>query len=194
MLNRGMMTSDSGLWGTPTDFYEWLNKQFAFTVDVCALPTNAKHRRFWTPKDNGLAQSWEGETAFCNPEYGRGIGAWLDKGRESAIEERAVAAFLIPSRVDTDWWWTYVMSADGAAGKLRSSYYHEASRVLWLRWEGLTTGIYHHDKRIEFDGMQEGDGAPFPSSVVIHASPSRRPLATRPRLEPGQRWLVEGWP
>lgn len=194
-LNRGMLSSDSGTWGTPRDVYEWLNAQFAFTIDVCALPTNAKHKRFYSPKENGLAQSWEGETAYCNPEYGRGIGAWMKKSREECIEERAVVVDLVPSRVDTDWWQTYVMSADGRAGKLRSSHYNPRSRVLWLRWEGLITGVYHHDERIEFDGMDpDNDGAPFPSSIIIHASPSRRPPIASPRLKEGQRWLTEGWP
>ncbi|MFZ5440502.1 MAG: DNA N-6-adenine-methyltransferase [Myxococcota bacterium] len=194
-LNRSMLSSDSTLWGTPRDFYEWLAEQFAFTIDVCALPTNKKHRRFFSPADNGLAQSWEGETAWCNPPYGRGIGNWLDKGRDEAMHARALAVFLVPARPDTDWWNNFVMSHDGRAGRLLRSSYHVESRVLWLRWEALITGVYFHDERVAFEGMDsEDDAAPFPSAIIIHAHPSRRPPAQRPQLEEGQRLLTLGWP
>lgn len=192
-MNRALLTSDSGLWGTPRAFYEWLNSQLAFTIDVCALPTNTKHSRFFTPRDNGLAQSWEGETAWCNPEYGRGIGQWLLKARDEAMRARALVALLVPARVDADWWRVGVMSSDGAAGRLVRSWYDVESTVLWLRWEGLVTGVYFHDARLDFEGAAD-DGAPFPSAVVFHSSPSRRPAIERPVLEPGARWLTKGWP
>lgn len=191
-MNRALLTSDSAEWGTPRSFYEWLNAQLAFTLDVCAQATNAKHRRFFTPKDNGLSQSWEGETAWCNPVYGRAIGGWIDKARNEAMHHRALVTLLVPARVDTDWWQTFVMSADGKAGRLVRSWFDPESHVLWLRWEGLVTGIYFHDTRLVFEGAAD-DGAPFPSAVVFHASPTRRPIAA-PVLEPGQRWLTKGWP
>lgn len=192
-MNRALLTSDSSEWGTPREFFEYMNAQLAFTLDVCALPSNTKHSRFFTPKDNGLAQSWEGETAWCNPPYGRGIGQWLLKARDEAMRARALIALLVPARVDADWWRVGVMSSDGAAGRLVRSWYDVESTVLWLRWEGLVTGVYFHDSRIEFEGSSD-DAAPFPSAVVFHASPSRRPAIERPVLEPGARWLTKGWP
>jgi len=193
-MNRALLTSDSGLWGTPRAFYEWLNSQLAFTIDVCALPTNTKHSRFFTPKDNGLAQSWEGETVWCNPPYGHGrIGPWLEKARDEALFARALVTLLVPARVDSDWWQTFVMSADGGAGRLVRSWFDPESRVLWLRWAGLVTGVYFHDARLDFEGAAD-DGAPFPSAVVFHASPSRRPAIERPVPEPGARGLTKGWP
>lgn len=185
-MNRALLSSKSAEWGTPTPFYESLDALFAFTLDVCATHGNAKHPRYFTARDNGLAQSWEGETAFCNPPYGRGIGDWLRKGRDEAMHARALCAFLVPARVDTDWWHAFVMSYDGAPGRLRRSSLHEASRVLWLQREGLTTGVCFHDERIAFEGMTKDDAAPFPSAVVIHAHPSRRPAK--------KHGLTAGWP
>lgn len=187
-INRAMLSSDSAEWGTPRPFYEWLDRQFAFTVDVCASPLNYKHPRFWTRKDNGLAQSWEGETAWCNPPYGRVIGPWGEKARDAAMYERAISVLLVSSRVDTDWWNRYVMSTDRQAGRLLRSWYDDTVRVWWLRWEGLVTGIYHHDERLVFEGVKEADGAPFPASVVWHAHPSRRPAVVK------GDWLTRGWP
>lgn len=192
-MNRALLTSDSSEWGTPRDVFAWLNAQFAFTVDVCAVATNAKLPRFFSPRDNGLAQSWEGETVWANPPYGRGIGGWCSKLRDSCLYERAMGVLLIPARVDTEWWNLYVLSSDGKAGRLVRSWFDVESRVWWLRWEGLVTGVYFHDERIPFEGASD-DAAPFPSAVVMHASPSRRPAHQRPVLEDGFRWLTKGWP
>ena len=45
---------------TPQDFFNKLKDIFNFTLDVCALPDNAKCEKFYTPADNGLVQKWEG--------------------------------------------------------------------------------------------------------------------------------------
>jgi phage N-6-adenine-methyltransferase len=189
-----LVTSKADTWGTPVDFYEYLDRQFAFTIDVCALESNAKHPRFFSPKENGLVQSWAAETAFANFPYGRGIGQWIDKARDEAMLERALVVQLLPARVDTDWWRTFVMSADGAAGRLVRSEYDPAAGVLWLRWAGLITGVYFHSERLCFEGMADGrsDSAPFPSAIVIHSHPSRRPPA--PKLEPDELCLTTRWP
>lgn len=181
-MNRALLASGSDEWGTPRPFYEWLDAQLHFTVDVCASPTNRKHPRFWTRRDNGLVQSWEGETAWCNPPYGRAIGEWVRRARDAALRERAFAALLVPARVDTDWWRTYVMTGDRAAGRLVRSCYVPDTGVWWLRWEGLVTGIYHHPERLAFEGADTEDGAPFPSSVVLHLTPTRRPVVRRQGL------------
>lgn len=189
-MNRALLSSESTTWGTPRPFYDWVDRQFHFTIDVCATKDNAKHPRFFSPRDNGLSQSWEGETAWCNPPYGRGIGEWVDKSRDEAIFNRAISVLLLPARVDTDWWCTCVMSEDGRAGKLLRSGYDPHSRVLWLRWEGLLTGVYHHDRRLSFDGMAD-DTAPFPSSLVFHVAPSRsRPTSSAERDDAP---LTSGW-
>lgn len=189
-MNRSMLSSESTSWGTPRAFYDWLDRQFRFTLDVCATKDNAKHPRFFSPKDNGLSQSWEGETAFCNPPYGDAIAGWAEKCRDEALHNRAIVAMLVPSRVDTRWWAAFVMSEDKAAGRLLRSGYDPHSRVLWLRWDGLLTGVYHHDARLRFEGMST-DSAPFPSSVVIHASPGRsRPPSAAERDDAP---LLSGW-
>ncbi len=35
-------SSDSQTWATPQDFFDRLNAEFGFTLDVCALPESAK--------------------------------------------------------------------------------------------------------------------------------------------------------
>jgi hypothetical protein len=182
-----LLTSKSTEYETPGDFYEWLNSQFAFTVDVAANALNRKHPRFYGAKVDGLRQLWEGETVWCNPPYGKGIGAWLQKARSEAMLHRCLTCLLLPARVDAEWWRVGVMSDDASAGRLRHSEYSPASRVLWLRWEKLLTGVYFHDSRLTFG--EEKSAAPFPSAVVIHAHPSRRPVGRPVGVN-----IIERWP
>ena len=59
-MNDIMYSSKSELWGTPQQFFDELNKEFGFDLDPCALPSNAKCDRFFTPEEDGLAQNWGG--------------------------------------------------------------------------------------------------------------------------------------
>ena len=69
-MNRVLFSSKETVWSTPQDFFNKLNEEFDFTIDVCALPENAKCKRYFTPEDDALKQKWTG-TCFCNPPYGR---------------------------------------------------------------------------------------------------------------------------
>ncbi len=185
---------DNSRWGTPPEEFGWLDSLMGFTVDVAADAGNHKHPRYFDEQRNGLRQPWRGETFFCNPPYGDGIGHWFEKGKEECIFENAAGLFLVPARVDTRWWRKGVLQKDGEAGKLRSSRYVQETDVLWLRFERLVVGIYHHDQRITFEG-QRSDSAPFPSSMIIMAHPDRRPI--RPQPFEGSRafpTLTTGWP
>jgi len=68
-------------WGTPQDLFDALNKEFGFTLDPCANDSNHKCARYYTREQDGLAQSWAGETVFCNPPYSKrgGQAKWIEK-------------------------------------------------------------------------------------------------------------------
>lgn len=79
-------------WGTPQDLFDALNKEFNFTLDPCADDKNHKCDKYYTIEQDGLAQSWAGETVFCNPPYSRktktnaGQIAWVEKCYKEATE------------------------------------------------------------------------------------------------------------
>jgi phage N-6-adenine-methyltransferase len=97
-------------WATPAVLFAELQSEFKFTLDVCALPANAKCERFFSPSADGLKQQWTG-VCWMNPPYGRTIGRWVQKALESASEGVTVVC-LIPARTDTSWWHEYVTKAD----------------------------------------------------------------------------------
>jgi DNA N-6-adenine-methyltransferase (Dam). len=103
-------SSETDEWPTPQDFFDKLNEEFHFTLDVCATPENAKCPRYFTKSENGLLQKWEG-ICWMNPPYGREIGQWVKKAYESAIGGATVVC-LLPARTDTSWWHDYCMKGE----------------------------------------------------------------------------------
>lgn len=110
IINQGMFSSRTDNWATPQDFFDRLNAEFGFEVDVCALPSNAKCKKFYTPAMDGLKQDWKG-ICFMNPPYGREIAKWIKKAYESSLAGATVVC-LIPSRTDTGYWHQYCMKGE----------------------------------------------------------------------------------
>jgi phage N-6-adenine-methyltransferase len=133
--------SEKQTWGTPQEVFDAWDARFHFTVDVCALPENAKCVRYFTPDQDGLQQDWGGEVCWCNPPYGKAIAAWVRKAYE-ASKAGALVVCLLPSRTGPAWWQTYVLP------------YAE---------------IHYLPKRLRFVGARKN--APFDSAVAIFRPP-----------------------
>lgn len=55
-ITRGLMSSNTDMWATPQAFFDKMNKEFHFNLDVCATKENAKCARFYTAADDGLSK------------------------------------------------------------------------------------------------------------------------------------------
>lgn len=94
-------------WYTP----EWIFQALAtsFDLDPCSPgleKTFVPARKAYTKEDDGLSQPWHGHV-WCNPPYGRGIDAWMQR-----CAEHGDAIALVPSRTDTVWFQEMAESAD----------------------------------------------------------------------------------
>jgi len=99
-----------GVWGTPPDLFAYYDQEFHFTLDVCALPANARCPAYFSPADDGLRQSWSG-TCWCNPPYGHGqLKFWVKKAYQEA-QAGATVVMLIPARTNETWWHRYCLRA-----------------------------------------------------------------------------------
>src|SRR3712207_8982898 len=49
-------------------------------------------------KEDGLKQSWQGETVFCNPPYGKETKKWVVKAYEESKKPNTKVVMLIPAR------------------------------------------------------------------------------------------------
>jgi len=103
-------SSASDNWATPQDFFDKLNDEFGFTLDVCASAENAKCEKYFTKEDDGLSKVWEG-IVWCNPPYGREIGKWIKKAYQTGARGHVVV-MLIPARTDTAYWHDYVIEGE----------------------------------------------------------------------------------
>lgn len=74
-----MFSSKTEEWETPQHFYDALNAEFHFTLDVCSTDDNAKCEKHYTKAQDGLLQDWTGETVWCNPPYGREMPKWIER-------------------------------------------------------------------------------------------------------------------
>jgi phage N-6-adenine-methyltransferase len=101
--------TDEGV--TPQWLFDALDSEFGFTLGPCSTHENAKCKRHFTIKENGLLQDWSGETVFMNPPYGPQIGQWM---RKAYLESRkgAIVVCLVPARTDTKWWHSFAMRAE----------------------------------------------------------------------------------
>ena len=134
-----LFSSKEEKWATPQDFFDKLNDEFHFTLDAAASPDNAKCANYFTKEQDGLAQSWEGHTVWCNPPYCRKTGAWVKKAWEEHQRTGCTVVMLLPSRTDVRWFHDYIL------GK---------AEIRFIKG------------RLKFGGNK--NSAPFPSIVVIY--------------------------
>ena len=135
---KTMFSSKTEEWETPQDLFDYLDFQYSFTLDPCATSKSAKCEKYYTREDDGLSKSWEGESVFMNPPYGRDIKRWIKKAYEEGQKPNTMVVCLIPSRTDTKYWHKYCM---------------RAKTIMFVKG------------RLKFGGSQ--NSAPFPSAVVV---------------------------
>ena len=139
MNTKVLYSSKEEKWATPQDFFDKLNDEFHFTLDAAASPDNAKCPVYFTEEQDGLAQSWEGHTVWCNPPYCRKTGAWVKKAYEEHQRTGCTVVMLLPSRTDVRWFHDYIL------GK---------AEIRFIKG------------RLKFG--ENKNSAPFPSIVVIY--------------------------
>jgi phage N-6-adenine-methyltransferase len=140
VLNESLYSSGKSDWETPADLFLALDQEFHFDMDVCAMPSNAKCDRFFTPEQDALSREWAG-VVYMNPPYGRQIKVWISKAHTEAVARSVVSVCLVPVRTDTRWWHDHVMQA---------------------------TEIRLMTRRLTFAGAT--NKAPFPTAIVIFSA------------------------
>ena len=134
-------SSKTDMWATPQDLFDKLNREHAFTLDVCAVADNAKCKKFFSPEQDGLSLNWWDNVCWMNPPYGREIGKWVKKAYDATFPDwqhtGAKVVCLLPARTDTKWFHDYCTKG----------------KIEFLRG------------RLKFGGHK--NSAPFPSMIVV---------------------------
>lgn len=178
-------SSATDLWATPQELFVRLDECWHFTLDVCAIPENAKCQRYFSPLENGLKQVWTG-TCWMNPPYGREISRWVTKAYESASAGQPSCAFFPPALIRRGGTITRL--------KARSSTYGDDSNLavmpirlhflplLWLSWEDWSHGniarkrniqdcVYEPDRRAPARSVRLFPDLPAPTSARVRRAP-----------------------
>jgi len=130
-------SSQKSDWETPDDLFNRLNREFHFTIDVCATKNNAKLPRYITPTANFLDCIFtKRNRCFMNPPYGREISKFIKHAYEQS-KYGTLFVCLLPSRTDTKWFHEYCLKGE----------------IRFLKG------------RLKFKGAK--NSAPFPSMIVI---------------------------
>lgn len=96
-----LFSRKSDEWATPQHIYNKLNYQYNFTLDPASDGINAKCNKFYTAQQDGLVQSWNGETVFVNPPYSKTYD-WVRKAYHEAFSG-TTSVLLVPARMDSKW-------------------------------------------------------------------------------------------
>ena len=59
-MTKGLTSTGNIVAETPKYLFDKISSIFNFSLDVCALPENAKCESYYTPKDDGLSKPWRG--------------------------------------------------------------------------------------------------------------------------------------
>ena len=153
-------SSTAMTWQTPTEVLEVLYEAFGtFDLDPCSPTTcrataPVKARVYFTEEDDGLSLPWHG-TVYINPPYGRGLKAWVAKGKAEVLSGNArTVVALLPARPDTWYWHEHVVNQ---------------ATVFFLRG------------RLRFGTAREA--APFPSAITVWGSAAHQVTALEHSLD-----------
>lgn len=150
--------------GTDQAFFDSLSARFGgFDLDVAAASHNAKCRRFYDLRDDGLDAPWDAQHVWCNPPYSN-LDAWVSK---AWAEWRIASGFgldlivmLLPAnRVEQGWWQDHVEPYRDQPGS--------PLRVEFLR------GRLRFDRPNAVIGPK-GDRPPFGCCLLIWEDPTTR--------------------
>lgn len=145
MNNDLMFSTGKDDWETPEEFFNEINKEFHFTLDVCANEHNHKTEKYFSETQNGLEQNWEGNVCWCNPPYSRstkkkpGQSDWIKKCFIEGQKKNTTVVMLIPARTDTIAFHEYI---------------YNKAEIRFIKG------------RLKFVGG--ANAAPFPSMLVIY--------------------------
>ncbi|MEK6879685.1 MAG: DNA N-6-adenine-methyltransferase [Nanoarchaeota archaeon] len=137
MLQKAMVSSKTFEWETPQELFDNLNKEFKFTLDVCANKNNAKCKKYFTIKDDALKQDWGKNIVFMNPPYSRLTNDFVEKGYKESLKN-AIVVCLISVGTNRSYWHNYIFPF--------------ASQIRWIR------GCLK---------FSNSNSAPFASAIII---------------------------
>jgi len=99
-------------WETPQAFFDGLNEEFHFTLDLCASPENHKTERYYKANEDTLDNSTyiTGETVWMNPPYDKDLWKWVRMAYR--LSRCNIVVLLMPAnKTDQSFWHEWAIQA-----------------------------------------------------------------------------------
>mgnify|MGYP003137796846 CR=1 FL=1 len=90
---------------TPPKIWERLNKEYNFTIDLCASNENHLCDRYYTKEINALEQDWSNELAYLHPMFDSKIGKFVEKAYNT---KNSIFVMLLPASTHTKYFHEYL--------------------------------------------------------------------------------------
>lgn len=158
-MDRIVFSHNKDIWETPKDFFETLNKEFNFTLDVAASENNTLCGvNYIDEKIDALGintQWYNSSAAFGNPPYSK-WQKFVAKAYEQWLKHGFTIVMLLPARTDTKAFHNYIWDKENNCPK-----------------NGIEVRFLQGRLKFEIDGKPVLDkkghpqSAPFPSMIVI---------------------------
>ena len=161
MNNAVMFGKATDEWRTPQAFFEALDAEFGFDVDVAATAENRWCETYFGPdhhhadRRDALVIPWFNSVCWMNPPYSK-VRAFMEKAAAEAQCGQTVVC-LVPSRTDTKWWHAHVWDRDKNQPRPGVEVRFVKGRIVFLGADGQPM----RDKKGRIVG------APFPSVVIV---------------------------
>jgi len=157
---------------TPQDFFDALDREFHFDIDVCASKENTKCELFITEEMDALSMnSWHRSatynhtTAWMNPPYSN-IMPWVRKAEEECSYGVTTVA-LLPASVSSKWFHECIWNENTHSPYLGTEIRFPRKRLVF--------GPYNKGIFDPKTGKMMKTGAKWPSMVVIFMSINSQP-------------------
>ena len=154
--NKALFSYKFSEYITPKKLYQEYNKRYHFTLDPCTSDDNPLGTpKFYTQKEDGLKQTWEGERVYCNPPYhSRNIIKWIEKAKFGGAD---IVVMLLPARTDTRWFHDY----------LYNPLYQYLCNDQTIEIKFIKGRLKFNHPNYEVNDKLGGNTAPFPSMLAI---------------------------
>jgi phage N-6-adenine-methyltransferase len=110
MFGKQTFSSQRQDYATPQKLFDILNKEFHFTLDVCADNKNYKCDEYFDESIDALTQPWDG-VCWMNPPYDN-KKKWVIKAFNESTQNDCIVVCLIPARTNTSWWHDYCQKGE----------------------------------------------------------------------------------
>ena len=101
-MTKGLTSTGNIVAETPGYLFDRLSSVFNFTIDVCALPENAKCERFYTPDDDGLSMPWGGAYGVTLPMAETSQPGYRRPGRSQGRTTTILSScYSLPGRIQS---------------------------------------------------------------------------------------------